>query len=108
MRTGNYFPGMCASAQNRLADASTLNFDDRESHAVSFPQPHEETMMDTITLRPSPGNQPEWKTQDYHGKGIHVCTALRVNRNNEISGHGQQWDFKVRVTDQGTGPTAHE
>lgn len=64
--------------------------------------------MDTITLRPSQGNQPEWKTQDYHGKGIHVSTALRVNRNKGISGHGQQWDFKVRVTDQGTGPTAHE
>lgn len=64
--------------------------------------------MDNITLRPSQGNQPEWKTQDYHGKGIHVCTALRVNLNKEISGHGQQWDFEVRVTDQGSGPTAQE
>lgn len=64
--------------------------------------------MDTITLHPSQGNQPEWKTQGYHGKGIHVSTALRVNRNKEISGHGQQWDFKVRVTAQGAGPTAQE
>lgn len=65
--------------------------------------------MDTITLiPPSARNQAEWKSQDYHGKGIHVSTALRVNRNKAISGHGQQWDFKVRVTDQGTGPTAQQ
>ena len=65
--------------------------------------------MDTITLRhASPRNRPEWKTQDYHGKKIHVSTALRVNQNPALSGHGQQWDFKVRVTELGTGATAHE
>ena len=65
--------------------------------------------MGTMTLNDaSNGDRQEWKTQEYHGKHIHVCTALRVNENGELSGHGQQWDFKVRITENGTGPTAHE
>ena len=51
-------------------------------------------------------DQPEWKTLDYHGKQIHVCTAVRAHQAEELDGHGQQWDFKVRVTDSGAGPTA--
>ncbi len=64
--------------------------------------------MDTITLKHrSPGDQEQWKTQEYHGKQIHVCTARRVVENEELPGHGQQWDFKVRITENGAGPTAH-
>lgn len=65
--------------------------------------------MGTITLRrASKDDQQQWKTQEYHGKQIHVCTARRVIENEELPGHGQQWDFKVRITENGTGPTAHE
>jgi len=65
--------------------------------------------MGTITLtRASKDDQQQWKTQEYHGKQIHVCTARRVIENEELPGHGQQWDFKVRITENGAGPTAHE
>ena len=65
--------------------------------------------MSTITLkRASQGDQPYWKTLEYHGKQIHVCTAPRVEQNEQLPGHGQQWDFKVRVTESGTGPEARE
>ena len=65
--------------------------------------------MGTITLKKaSQGDLHEWKTQEYHGKQIHVCTAPRVHENEELPGHGQQWDFKVRITESGAGPTAHE
>jgi len=65
--------------------------------------------MGTITLdHVSKGDREEWKIQEYHGKHIHVCTMQRINENHELSGHGQQWDFKVRITDSGAGPTAHE
>ena len=65
--------------------------------------------MGTITLKHvTSGGRTEWKTQEYHGKQIHVCTVPRVNENHELSGHGQQWDFKVRITESGTGPVAQE
>jgi len=51
--------------------------------------------MGTITLnRASQDNQQQWKTQEYHGKQIHVCTALRVDENKALPGHGQQWISK--------------
>lgn len=50
-------------------------------------------------------DKPEWKTLEYHGKQIHVSTAPRVCEDKELQGHGQQWDFKVSVTDSGIGPT---
>jgi hypothetical protein len=65
--------------------------------------------MGTITLkRASKDDQQQWKTQEYHGKHIHVCTALRVNENEALPGHGQQWDFKVKVTENSTGPAGRE
>ena len=64
--------------------------------------------MGTITLKRASQDVQQWKTQEYHGKQIHVSTAPRVNENEALVGHGQQWDFKVRVTDTGAGPTAHE
>jgi hypothetical protein len=64
--------------------------------------------MDTITTKDtSQGDFQKWKTQEYHGKQIHVCTAPRVNQIEELPGHGQQWDFKVRITENGAGPTGH-
>ena len=65
--------------------------------------------MGTITLKhASQGDRQEWNIEEYHGKHIHVCTALRVNANEELSGHGQQWHFKVKITENGAGPTTHE
>jgi hypothetical protein len=65
--------------------------------------------MDTVTVkRESKDNQQQWKTQEYHGKQIHVCTARRLDENEALPGHGQQWDFKVRVTEPGAGPAAQE
>jgi len=65
--------------------------------------------MGTMTAKDvSQGDRQEWKTEEYHGKQIHVCTLPRSIENEELSGHGRQWDFKVRVTDNGAGPTDHE
>jgi hypothetical protein len=65
--------------------------------------------MGTMTLEQvSRGDRKEWKTQEYRGKQIHVCTMRRSNENEELAGHGEQWDFKVRITDNGAGSTAHE
>ena len=65
--------------------------------------------MGTMTLEQvSRGDRKEWKTQEYRGKQIHVCTMRRSNENEELSGHGEQWDFKVRITDSGAGRDADE
>lgn len=65
--------------------------------------------MGTITLKHASRVDPQqWKTQEYHGKQIHVCTAPRVNEIEELPGHGQQWDFKVKITEDGAGPAAQE
>ena len=65
--------------------------------------------MDTTTPKDvAQGDRREWKIEEYRGKHIHVCTVLRVNENEALAGHGQQWDFKVRVTDNGAEATAHE
>jgi len=66
--------------------------------------------MGTITLKKqaSKGDQQEWKTQEYHGKQIHVRTARRISETQDLSGHGHQWDFRVRITEKGAGPTANE
>ena len=65
--------------------------------------------MGSITLKSaSKGDQQQLKTKEYHGKQIHVCTAPRVIENEALPGHGQQWDFKVRITEGGAGPAAHE
>jgi len=62
--------------------------------------------METITVKERPqGNQQQWKTQEYHGRQIHVCTAPRASENEALAGHGQQWDFEVRITENGAGPT---
>ena len=65
--------------------------------------------MDTTTLKDvAQGDRQEWKIEEYRGKHIHVCALPRVKKNEALTGHGQQWDFKVRVTDNGAGATAHE
>jgi hypothetical protein len=63
--------------------------------------------MDTQTLeQPLQVAQAEWKTEEYHGKLMHVCAALRSHDNPAITGHGQQWDFTVNITEENAGPTA--
>lgn len=65
--------------------------------------------MDTMTpMGISHSDQKDWKIQEYHGKQMHVCTTRRSNENEELSGHGEQWDFKVRITDSGAGRDADE
>ena len=111
----DYIPAGCARAfptyvRRRTESPSQIEhyaFCENESHPINLRQPHEDTSMGTITLkRASQGNQQQWKTKEYHGKQIHVCTARRVNENGELPGHGQQWDFKVRITESGAAPTA--
>ncbi|MEO5659313.1 MAG: hypothetical protein ABIQ90_05880 [Polaromonas sp.] len=60
----------------------------------------------TTVPRPdaSTDDKPQWKSLDYRGKQIHVRAALRAAQAEELQGHGQQWDFKVKVTDSGAGP----
>ena len=64
--------------------------------------------METITPGPAARHSPQWKTLDYRGKQIHVCTALRTEENQELSGHGQQWKFTVRVTPPAGDPGSAE
>jgi hypothetical protein len=56
----------------------------------------------------TPDESTQWKTQEYHGRQIHVCTALRTVDNEELAGHGQQWKFTVRVTGNGGGTPEDE
>lgn len=65
--------------------------------------------MDTQTLEQPlqvAQAESEWKTEEYHGKLMHVRATLRSHDNPAISGHGQQWDFTVNITDKNAGPTA--
>lgn len=50
----------------------------------------------------------EWKTEEYHGYDMHVSTMQRRNDNGDLPGHGEQWDFVVRITHRGAGPEALE
>ena len=55
----------------------------------------------------TPGSeQPAWKTEEYHGKQLHVLAELRAVENEALPGHGHQWTFTVKITDQGLGPMA--
>lgn len=60
--------------------------------------------MNATILQHAANDQTGWKTEEYHGKQMHVCTALRVPRNEVLSGHGSQWTFTVRITENGSGP----
>ncbi|MCK9381450.1 MAG: hypothetical protein M0P95_10355 [Sulfuritalea sp.] len=61
--------------------------------------------MDTKTLTHAAVNdQTGWKTEEYHGKQMHVCAEPRAPENAELAGHGQQWTFTVKIGDSGTGP----
>lgn len=64
--------------------------------------------MDTPTLKHAPvkSNQQGWKTEEYHGKQMHVCAESRAHENETLSGPGHQWDFTVKITEKGTGPMA--
>jgi|SRR5665647_2978765 len=61
--------------------------------------------MNTSTLKHVPINdQQEWKTEEYHGKQMHVCAKPRAHENEALSGPGHQWDFTVKITEDGIGP----
>jgi hypothetical protein len=65
--------------------------------------------MDTPTLQQAAANDMSgWKTEDYHGKQMHVRAAPRVPENQALDGHGLQWSFTVRITGIGAGPAADE
>lgn len=54
--------------------------------------------------QPTSTAQTEWKTEEYHGKQMHVCTELRMPENLALAGHGRQWRFTVRITGNGVAP----
>lgn len=61
--------------------------------------------MDTPTLKQLAANDISgWKTEEYHGREMHVRAALRVPENEALAGHGLQWTFTVRITAIGAGP----
>ena len=50
----------------------------------------------------------QWKTEEYHGYDMHVCAQRRVQDNEALPGHGDQWDFTVRVLPHAADPDAAE
>lgn len=62
--------------------------------------------METPTLKQAATNdQTGWRTEEYHGKQMHVCAESRVPENAALAGHGLQWSFTVRITGIGAGAT---
>ena len=49
-----------------------------------------------------------WKTEEYHQHAMHVQTQHRPVENQDLPGHGAQWDFTVKVTPLGQGPDAND
>jgi hypothetical protein len=65
--------------------------------------------MNTEMFKPTPaGTQPIWKSEDYKGKKMHVCTQRRVHENAALVGHGEQWSFTVKITDQSNSPMPYK
>ena len=61
--------------------------------------------MNSLNLQEaSVSSQPAWKTEEYHGKQMHVWTEPCAVENKALSGHGQQWAFTVKITDKDAGP----
>ena len=46
----------------------------------------------------------QWKTEQYHDHDMHVLAKHRSIENQDLPGHGAQWDFTVQVTPRGQGP----
>jgi len=65
--------------------------------------------MDTkIPTHAAANDQTGWKTEEYHGKKMHVCAEPRAPENTALAGHGLQWTFTVKISEDGTGPTDDE
>ncbi len=47
-----------------------------------------------------------WKTEEYHSHDMHVSTRRRAAGADDLPGHGDEWDFTVKVTPRGAGPDA--
>lgn len=54
----------------------------------------------------SVSDQPALKTEAYHDKQMHVWTEPCAVENKTLSGHGQQWSFTVKITDNDADPMA--
>jgi hypothetical protein len=62
--------------------------------------------METPTLDHAAANdQTGWKSEEYHGRQMHVCAEQRAPENAELAGHGQQWSYTVRITEIGAAAT---
>lgn len=65
--------------------------------------------MDTATFSPTQENaQSTWKCEDYKGKQMHVSAQRRLHENASLSGHGEQWAFTVKITDQSNNPMPYK
>ena len=49
-----------------------------------------------------------WKTEQYHGHDMHVLAQRRAVDNPDLPGHGEQWDFTVKVTPPSAGPESSQ
>lgn len=47
-----------------------------------------------------------WKTEEYRSHEMHVSTRRREAGADDLPGHGDEWDFTVKVTPLGAGPDA--
>lgn len=47
-----------------------------------------------------------WRTEEYKGMLMHVCSKPRANQDDGLSGHGKEWDFVVRITALAADPMA--
>lgn len=62
--------------------------------------------MDTRTLEQVAANdRTKWKTEEYHGKQMHVCAESRRPESAALAGHGLQWSFTARITGVGASAT---
>ena len=60
-------------------------------------------MENPILEQAAANDQTGWKTEEYHGRQMHVCAEQRAVENTELAGHGQQWSFTVRISETGVG-----
>lgn len=50
----------------------------------------------------------EWKTEEYHNHDMHVLAQPRAIEKPDLPGHGDQWDFILKVTPRGLNREAAE
>lgn len=50
----------------------------------------------------------QWKIEEYRGYDMHVFAQHRAVENQNLPGHGIQWDFTVRIVPHGVAPDADQ